>query len=211
MNKKLGVSATETETPLQTSTETPTHHRHDGCDCQAGVGSAIKTEQSTLPLFFVVTSSIPLKCANEASRGGPAGKSRFTETRTSAKGHYRPVATSFKHAGFNYRQIARENDIAIYEQRWIRPNGELSENVAYEVVRIRRREAEKFLDGFSAPAREVYPSSEQWGDYGWTLTDRDPAFNKFRQIVAGRTGKTNLEQDGDVLEQEQTETQTETQ
>jgi hypothetical protein len=57
---------------------------------------------------------------------------------------------------------------------------------------------------------EVYPKSEVWGTDGFTLTDKDAAFNKFQQIVAGRTGKTNWNQAGDGLEQEQTETKTQT-
>ena len=65
-------------------------------------------------------------------------KTSPTETVTVRKGHYEPITTSFKHDGFQYRQIAREGDVAIYEQRWIRPGGELSENIAYEVVRIQR-------------------------------------------------------------------------
>ena len=201
MNKK------ERAAPATRSqTKTLRHNRQIGCDCQAREGSAIKIKQSTLPLFCAVSSSLPLKCANEASRGGPAGKARSGAECLPKKGHYRPIAKEFRYGEFHYRQIAREGDIAIYEQRWFRPDGGLSDNIAYEVVRIRRYEAKTFPNGRSSPAREAYPPSEAWGIAGFTLTDKDRAFNKFRQIVAGKTGNTNLEQAGDVTEQEQTRT-----
>ena len=31
---------------------------------------------------------------------------------------YKPLPTQFRHDGFEYRQIGRERDAAIYEQRW---------------------------------------------------------------------------------------------
>lgn len=159
----------------ETSTPTSSHNRQMACDCQV----------RSLPPASIQT--------------------RPVENREVRKGHYEPLTTTFKHDGFNYRQIVREGDFAIYEQRWIRRDGELSENVAFEVIRIQRHEATTFPNGAVYPAREAYPPSEAWGVDGFTPTDKDAAFNKFRQIVAGRTGKTNqLEQAGDGLEQEQT-------
>jgi hypothetical protein len=51
------------------------------------------------------------------------------------------------------------------------------------VIRIRRRE------GFQIGARlveaaEVYPNSEAWGVVGFTLTDKDAAFAKLRQLAS---------------------------
>jgi len=44
----------------------------------------------------------------------------------------------------------------------------------YEVIRIRKREAESFKR-FGAlialPLREVYPTDNNWGLYGWTFED----------------------------------------
>src|SRR5262245_51119839 len=64
--------------------------------------------------------AIPGGCAmsGETSEGRPALKTRPVEKCLARKGHYKPIATEFKHDGFNYRQIAREGDVAIYEQRW---------------------------------------------------------------------------------------------
>ena len=96
------------------------------------------------------------------------------------KGHfYKPLATQFRHDGFEYRQIAREGDAAIYEQRW---GGCADPSVCYEVIRIRRREGFQINGRFVEPA-EVYPNSEAWGVDGFTLTDKDAAFAKFRKLA----------------------------
>jgi hypothetical protein len=120
---------------------------------------------------------------------------------------YKPLATQFQHGGFQYRQIVREGDFAIYEQRWIRPDGKLSENVAYEVIRIRRREAFQIGDNFVEPA-EIYPRSKAWGTDGFTLTDRDSAFNKFRQMSPGGPANQSGTGRGRTGTPEQTETET---
>jgi hypothetical protein len=119
--------------------------------------------------------------SGETSRGGSALKTRAAEECSARKGHYKPIATKFKHGEFNYRQITREGDVAIYEQRW-----RDSENVCYEVVRIRRHEAKTFPGGKSSPAREAYPSSATWGDLGWTVTTLDAAYAKLRALRSGQ-------------------------
>jgi hypothetical protein len=119
--------------------------------------------------------------SGETSRRLAAQKPRAAEKCTAGKGHYKPIATEFKHGGFNYRQITREGDVAIYEQRW-----RDSENVCYEVVRIRRHEAKTFPSGKSSPAREAYPPSAAWGDFGWTVTTLDAAYAKLRALRSGQ-------------------------
>ena len=96
------------------------------------------------------------------------------------KGHYKPLPKEFRHNGFDYRQIARERDAAIYEQRW---TGCSNPSVSYEVVRVRRREGFQIDGRFVEPA-EVYPKSQAWGVDGFTLTDKDAAFAKLREIAA---------------------------
>ena len=92
---------------------------------------------------------------------------------------YKPLPTRFSRDGFNYRQIARERDAAIYEQTWSACS---DPSVAYEVVRIRRREGFE-IDGRFVEAAEVYPKSDVWGAEGFTLTDKDAAFAKLREVV----------------------------
>jgi hypothetical protein len=119
--------------------------------------------------------------SRETSGGGSALKTRPVEKETARKGHYEPIAASFKHDGFSYRQIAREGSLAIYKQTWIRPEGDLSENVAYEVIRIQWHEAHTFPSGKSYPRREAYPTSAVWGVDGFTLPDKDTAYAKLRE------------------------------
>jgi hypothetical protein len=108
------------------------------------------------------------------------------KTRSSAKGGskkaqlYRPLQTRFRRNGFDYGQIAREGDAALYEQRW---TGCAEPSLCYEVIRIRRR------DGFQLSERviepyEIYPNSDAWGAYGFTFTNSNNAWAKFFEISA---------------------------
>jgi hypothetical protein len=90
----------------------------------------------------------------------------------------------FRRDGFTFRQIAREGNAAIYEQTW---NGCPNPSVCYEVIRIRRREGFQIGARFIEPG-EVYPNSEAWGVDGFTLTDKDAAFAKLRDLAtSGRS------------------------
>ena len=92
---------------------------------------------------------------------------------------YKPLATRFRRDRFEYRQIARERDAAIYEQTW---SGCAEPSVCYEVIRIRRRDGFQIGGRFVEPA-EVYPNPDAWGVDGFTLTDRDAAFAKLRKVT----------------------------
>jgi len=108
-------------------------------------------------------------------------KTRATAEAWGKKGHsYKRVATRFRRDGFEFRQIAREGEAAIYEQTW---SGCAEPSVCYEVIRIRRRDGFQ-IDGRLVEPAEVYPSSGAWGVDGFTLTDRDAAFAKLREVVA---------------------------
>jgi hypothetical protein len=108
-------------------------------------------------------------------------KTRASTEAGSKKGRfYKPLPTEFSRDGFDYRQIAREGDAAIYEQTW---SGCANPSVCYEVIRIRRREG-FHIDGRSVEPAEVYPNSEAWGVDGFTLTDKDAAFTKLRELSA---------------------------
>jgi len=56
------------------------------------------------------------------------------------------------------------------------------DSAAFEVIRIRRREGFQIGNKFVEPA-EVYPNSEAWGIDGFTLTDKDAAFAKLRELA----------------------------
>jgi hypothetical protein len=106
-----------------------------------------------------------------------------TEARSKEGRFYKPLPKEFRHDGFTYRQIAREGDAAIYEQRW---TGCAEPSVCYEVIRIRRREGFQ-IGGRFVEAAELYPRSEAWGTDGFTLTDKDAAFVKLREKITERT------------------------
>ena len=108
-----------------------------------------------------------------------ARKTRATAEGEGKKGRFKPLPKEFRRDGFIYRQVAREKDAAIYEQTW---NGCRNPSVSYEVVRVRRRDGFQIGDRVIEPA-EVYPNSEAWGLDGFTVTDRDAAFAKFREIA----------------------------
>ena len=107
-------------------------------------------------------------------------KTRATAEAWGKKGRsYKPLPIRLRRDGFDYRQIARERDAAIYEQRWSGPS---NASVCYEVIRIRRREGFQIDGRFVEPA-EVYPNSEAWGVDGFTLTDKDAALAKLKEVA----------------------------
>jgi hypothetical protein len=113
-------------------------------------------------------------------------KTRATAEARGKKTHSRkPLSLEFRRDGFQYRQIAREGNAAIYEQTW---NGCRNPSVCYEVVRIRRREAFEIDGRFVEPA-EVYPNSNAWGVDAFTVTDKDSAFARLRELAAQNTSR----------------------
>jgi len=108
-------------------------------------------------------------------------KPRATAEGGSKKGHfYKPLPREFRHDGFTLRQIVREGNGAIYEQT---SNDCHNPCVAYEVIRIRRREGFQ-IGGKWVEQAEVYPKSEAWGVDAFTRTDKEAAFAKLREMEA---------------------------
>jgi hypothetical protein len=101
------------------------------------------------------------------------------EARGKKRHSYKPLPTRFRHDGFDYRQIAREGNAAIYEQTW---SGCADPSVCYELIRVKRREGFQ-IGGRFVEAAEVYPNSESWGLSGWTYTEKEAAFRKLRKIM----------------------------
>jgi hypothetical protein len=107
-------------------------------------------------------------------------KTRATAEARGKKCHScKPLPTRFRRNGFEYRQIAWERDGAIYEQTWA---GCAEPSVCYEVIRIRRRDGFQINGRFVQPA-EIYPKADAWGVDGFTLTDKDAAFAKLREVA----------------------------
>jgi hypothetical protein len=118
-----------------------------------------------------VDDSIP-PAASKARAG-------FTSTSKGAD-YYKPLKTHFQRGEFNYKQIAREKDVAIFEQTW---RGRSEPSVCWEVAVIRRHNGKTIKRHWVAPS-EFYPSSTEWGKYGFTLINKDTAFAKLREIAA---------------------------
>lgn len=117
-----------------------------------------------------------LSCTYGLPMQGPTVKTRSTAEAGSKKGRfYEPLAKEFRRGGFQYFQIAREGNAAIYEQA--RP-GCAEASRSYEVIRIRRREGFHIGNRFVEPA-EVYPNSGAWGTDGFTFSKSNKAWAKF--------------------------------
>jgi hypothetical protein len=113
---------------------------------------------------------------------GPGQKTRATvEARTEERHSYKPLRKKFRRDGFNYRLIAREGDVAIYEQNWL---SSAEPSPSYEVIRIRRRDG-FHIGGRFVESAEVYPASKLWGVDGFTFADRNKAWDKFVDISLG--------------------------
>jgi hypothetical protein len=109
----------------------------------------------------------------------PMPKTSATAKGGSKKRHfYKRLPKEFRSDGFIYRQIASEENVAIYEQTW---SGCRNPTICYEVIRVRYRDrfqiGEKVVEAY-----EVYPRTDSWGVDGFTVADKDAAFTKLREI-----------------------------
>lgn len=89
----------------------------------------------------------------------------------------RKLPTTFRKHGYDFELVEREEKKAIYAQSY---EGRI---LAFEVIKIRVRppQTNVFL-GREDPAREVYPTSEQWGRQGWTICEKDKAMEKYNSL-----------------------------
>jgi hypothetical protein len=119
-----------------------------------------------------------------------ASKTSATTEGGSKTGHsYKSLPTQFRHHGFDYGQIYRGGEAAIYKQRW---SGSGSCSACYEVIRIRQRDGFE-INGRFVEAAEIYPNSEAWGVDGFTFTNRNKAWAKFFQMSLGQPARTGKE------------------
>jgi hypothetical protein len=95
---------------------------------------------------------------------------------------HKPLPIRFPHDGFNYRQIGRKADAAIYEQTW---SGCSNPAVSYEIIRIRWHDGFQIGGRFVEPA-EIYPNSEAWGVDGWTAQNKEAAFRTLLDVLGQR-------------------------
>jgi hypothetical protein len=165
MNKKLGVSE---ETP---QTETCSDNRHDRYNCHGG------TEK---PLLFTLLN-------DQVGDVKPPG--------AIADASVRPLPLEVGHSDHKCQQVWRDNTHSVYQHF-----GSHGQFIGWEAILIKVAPAAR-LFGKDYPAREVYPSNEGFGRYALSVGaqyDLEYVILKAKTLkvknVAGRTGKTNLEQ-----------------
>jgi hypothetical protein len=78
------------------------------------------------------------------------------------------LATEFKKSGFDFKQVRRLGDVAIYSKR------KGSADLGFEVIKISHHNGYTIAGNFIPPS-ETYPSSEQWGTNGFTCDDEQSA------------------------------------
>lgn len=85
----------------------------------------------------------------------------------------------FTNKNFSYKQIIRENNVAIYEQSLIDPTESITKR--YEVIVIRSHDGYEINGNKVAPA-EMYPSANHWGILGWTCLDMESAQKRYKKV-----------------------------
>lgn len=89
----------------------------------------------------------------------------------------------FKSCGFNFEQVQRKGDVAIYKKKAISHVGH-----SYEVIKISKHNGYKLGGNYVQPA-ETYPSNSLWGTHGWTCTSIEAAQSKFDDLRKGGSTK----------------------
>ena len=90
------------------------------------------------------------------------------------------ISEKFIKKGFKYTQIKRKGNKAIYLQERDADDSIIKN---YEVVIIKSHNGYE-IGGSIIPPGEVYPSSNQWGALGWTLSNLADAEKRFSTIKA---------------------------
>ena len=83
------------------------------------------------------------------------------------------IEKNFKKYGFDFKQIKRVGDVAIFQQS--KPTWP---DVRYEVVKIGKHSG-YYLGGSKLESAETYPGASLWGIQGWTYIDLEEAEKRF--------------------------------
>lgn len=95
---------------------------------------------------------------------------------------HKPLALEFKgrasQKSFDFKQIKREGDIAIYEKK----DGEM---VYHEVIVVQKHNGRTMPGGVVVEPSEFYPSDNMFGLYGWCFRAdyQERVNNKFNELV----------------------------
>ena len=83
---------------------------------------------------------------------------------------------TFDRKVFNYEQLYRKDNLAIYSQKH-KDTG----FTTYETIIIKSHNGYE-IGGVKIEPSEVYPSDSQWGILGWTCQTLDAAKNKIKKL-----------------------------
>ena len=86
----------------------------------------------------------------------------------------------FKSCGFNFKQVRRDKDVAIYKKKATNHIGH-----SYEVIKISRHNGYKLGGNYVHPA-ETYPSNSLWGTHGWTCQTIESAERRFDELITNK-------------------------
>ena len=88
----------------------------------------------------------------------------------------KPLPLTFDSKGFHFKQLLREQDVALFEKTRVM-NGIMSaQNISYELVRVAKY-GDYEIGGALVPAHESLPPSSKWGDEGRTFTSQGKAMD----------------------------------
>lgn len=96
-----------------------------------------------------------------------------------------PLPITFRHNHFDFQQVRREGDVAIFEKKHPEHSGP-----SWEVVIVQHNKAWR-IAGKDIPAKESMPCSEAWGIYGWTDLTLEAAESRFNAMVTSRQDATS--------------------
>lgn len=87
------------------------------------------------------------------------------------------LSHTFMKYGYTLKLVQRDRNKAIYSQSIG------SRLIAYEVIKIRVHPARyNALFRRNEPETEKYPSSEQWGNMGWTCNTWERALDRYESL-----------------------------
>ena len=98
-----------------------------------------------------------------------------------------PLNTTFFKYGHSFQQIAREGNVALYERTFE------DRNICYELIIVRSTKEQLLPSGKVKPAGELYPSSDAFGKFGWSLIKHteEKAIERFQELVKKEQSKSN--------------------
>lgn len=127
-----------------------------------------------------MTTSLTPSC----SRSRPGAPREGHETPVTANPlPFRPLGSTYKKNTFHYELVTRDGDLAIFKQQ-LRPGVGC---LAFEVIRIRVAPALTIM-GKDVPEREIAPSNEDFGSYGWSYPTLAKAKGKYHELLEQRDG-----------------------